>query len=444
MSTNTIPTTDMITSAALVALQNDVVFLPTLQRYDGYFDKENKIGASVQIRVPSFYATGTGPAITTQGIEENTVVLVANQQIVVPITLTDQQKQLQITDMVSQYIAPATAQLASAIDSSLLGMINGYSYGSNSGGWVIPSAFVGSYTGYSNIVTPGSLVNGAPAAWTGATLGAASTGPASANIPFNEARAYLVNESTPGRDLYAILSPNVYAAVVPQMTTLFNDREIVSESFKEGTFREYAGAIFKESALVPSFTSGTWVNTSAAVNTSSNTGDTSIILKTIGDNAVVNQGDCFVIAGSYAVNRLTGGSYNYLRIFTATAAATASGSGTVTISVSPAIIVAGAGVQGPTVSALPAANAVVTFLGTANTTTQTSLFYWKDSAVAAFPPLPTKLPGATVGWAEDPNSRVSLRMSEQFNAQSGQVISRLETLFGGAVTRPQNGVKLMA
>lgn len=444
MATNTILTTDEVTAIALTSLANMVEFLPHIKReYDGFFGQENKIGSSLQVRVPSFYSTdNAGPGVTLQGISETSVILVANNQPKVAISLTDQQKSLAISDLVSEYIEPATSQLSSFIDSYLLGLITGYSYSSTTG--IIPQSFVGSYTGFSNIVTPGGLSNGAPVAWTGVDYNSAATTAAVAVKPFNNAKARLSDESTPGREYTCVLSPSAMANTVSQAISLFNDKEIVSEAFRSGLVKEYSGAIFKESALVPTFTSGTWSNSgSPQVNTSSNTGDTSIVLKSVGSTAQINQGDQFTIAGVYATNRLTGAVYSYLRVFVATAQATASG-GVVTVNVNPAIIVTGANVAGPTVSVLPTANAAITFVGTANTSTQVGIFFWKDAVTAAFPPLPSKLAGAEVGFAMDPESKISLRMVKQYQSTVGTEVSRLETLLGGAILRPQNGIRLQA
>ncbi len=443
MSTNTILTNDEVTTISLAALENMVEFLPRITRgYDKYFEGTPRIGSNINIRVPSFfYNDNSGPGFTTQSITQTQVVLVANQQPKVGIGLTDQELSMEVNDMVDLYIEPAAAELASTVDNILLGMLTGYTYGSTTG--IIRDGLAGEYGGFYNVTTPGGLSGGAPVAWTGVDFNSAATSPASAAAPFNLARRLLVDESCPGRNFHCILPTGGMAHTTAQMISLFNDREIVSEAFRSGLVKEYAGADFVESALVPTFTSGTREATGGTVTTTSVTGDTSIAL-TIGANQTVNQGDQFTIAGVYATNRLTGAAYSWLRVFTATASATASGTGAIVVDVAPAIILAGASVAGPTVSALPTAGAAVTFVGAPSTSTQVGCFFWEGAAAAAFPKLPSKLAGATVGVANDEKNKISLRWTQQYQASAGEEYSRLETLFGGAVLRQGLGIRLMA
>lgn len=444
MTTNVIPTRNEVTALAIAVLENKVEFLPHITRgYDEAFNGPVKIGSNIQIRVPSFfYADNAGAGFTQQGADQTTVTLVANSQPKVAIGLTDQELSLEVNSMLDLYIEPAAATLASYVDQQLLSMITGYSYGSATG--IINPSYIGSYGGFYNIVTPGGITNGAPVAWTGVDFNSAATSAATATKPFNVARQRLIEESVPSRDYVCVLSPGAMANTVPQMTTLFNPAKNISDIFEFGEVREYGGAAFVETPNVPTFTAGTWAASGVEVNTTSNTGDSSIVLKDLGASAVINQGDQFTIAGVYAVNRLSGQAYPWLRVFVATSQVTASGGGVATVNVAPQVILAGSNVAGPTVSALPTANAAVTFVGTPNTSTQAGLYFWKGAVAAAFPMLPQKLAGAEVGVANDKDNKITLRWVTQYQASAGQEFSRLETLFGGAVLRQGLGIRLQA
>jgi hypothetical protein len=444
MSTNSILTNDEVTTISLAALENMVEFLPRITRgYDKYFEGTPRIGSNINIRVPSFfYNDNSGPGFTTQSITQTQVVLVANQQPKVGIGLTDQELSMEVNDMVDLYIEPAAAELASTVDNILLGMLTGYTYGSTTG--IIRPGLAGEYGGFYNVTTPGGLSGGAPVAWTGVDFNSAATSPASAAAPFNLARRLLIDESAPGRNFHCVLPTGAMAYTTSQMISLFNDREIVSEAFRSGLVKEYAGADFVESALVPTFTSGGWATSGVTVATTSVSGDTTLNLAGVGDSITINQGDQFTVAGCYATNRLTGAAYSWLRVFTVTQTVTSTSTGTVTVSVAPAIILSGASVAGPTVSNLPTAGNVVTFVGTPNRSTQVGCFFWEGAAAAAFPKLPSKLAGAIVGIANDEKNKISLRWTQQYQASAGEEYSRLETLFGGAVLRQGLGIRLMA
>jgi hypothetical protein len=105
------------------------------------------------------------------------------------------------------------------------------------------------------------------------------------------------------------------------------------------------------------------------------------------------RGDVFTIAGVFAVNPVPGSSQAvasgkavmpYLQTFTVLDDVTSTGAGLAAVNISPAIITAG---PYQTVSAAPAANAVITVLGVANTTYRENIAFVKPAFVMAVRPL---------------------------------------------------------
>jgi hypothetical protein len=109
----------------------------------------------------------------------------------------------------------------------------------------------------------------------------------------------------------------------------------------------------------------------------------------------VKAGEVFTIAGVYAYDNRKGAALDYLQQFTVVADATAATNAIAALRIFPAIIVAGSGSGGDvnvntahaTVSAAPADNADITFLGTASTGYTPRMLIQKGAIVANTVPL---------------------------------------------------------
>ena len=125
-------------------------------------------------------------------------------------------------------------------------------------------------------------------------------------------------------------------------------------------------------------------------------------------------------------------------VITADTAGTTTG----TLPISPPIITSG---QLQTVTASPANNAVVTFLGAtgtvaatmAATTSKQSLVFNPGAFAFVAVDLPKNLPGANSRRVNDEQVRISLRWTEQYQFMSDQLPSKVEMLVGVAAIVPQ-------
>jgi hypothetical protein len=102
----------------------------------------------------------------------------------------------------------------------------------------------------------------------------------------------------------------------------------------------------------------------------------SLVLDGLTGATTVKKGEVFTIAGVNAVNPRSKADLGYLQKFVVLADATADGSGNITLTIANPIITSGAY---QTVSAAPADNAAITFMGTASTAYAQNVIFHRGS-----------------------------------------------------------------
>lgn len=430
MVTNTYLTIDMITEEALVVLKNNFVLgRMCLRSFDSSFGKvQAQIGDTIRIRVPSRFTTVTGPAAAPQNTTQIQIPLAVQTQRHADFEYTTADLTLQLGEFSDQVLKSAMAQLASDIDSDGLATIIG--------GTIASGTYAGSYSGIANLVTPGAITNGAPAAWVGNDL--------STLLPFNNARAYLEGESAPKGDRYTMIDPFSSAGVVDFLKSLFQDSTQISEQYKNGYMGTAAGFEWNESNNLPAFTAGTRLATGNVVTTTSVDGDTTLAVTLTGVGLTVNKGDQLWVALVNAINPLNRKSYGKKRLFVATATVTSDGSSHVVIPVStgqaagaPIVSSGAANPQYATVDTLPQSGAAVTFVGAASASTVAQLAWHKDAfALGVVPLKDVSGKGAECYFATDEESGLGLRHVSQYLSSTDQVIDRIDILYGWQLVRP--------
>jgi hypothetical protein len=159
----------------------------------------------------------------------------------------------------------------------------------------------------------------------------------------------------------------------------------------------------------------------------------------------INAGDVFTIAGVYAVNRVNYSSLGTLAQFVATANAAANAT---SISFYPPIIPPASSTpyaglpytpqQYQTVTASPAANAVLTPFANASVTYRENMAYAPDAITLVVAPLwiPPNEKGV-IAAARHEYDRLSMRSLVCYEPSTDQPIDRLDILFGSGVPRPE-------
>jgi hypothetical protein len=251
----------------------------------------------------------------------------------------------------------------------------------------------------------------------------------------------------------AAIEPGANASVVAGLSTLFNDQRTLGEQYKSGIIKTGLGLDFAMSQNVPAHTVGPLggtplvnganqglINSGATDNPFAAT--TSLVTDgwTAAAAARLNQGDTFTIAGVFSVNPETKVSTGVLQSFVVTANVSSDGSGNATVVISPAIIAGGAYQN---VTARPADNAALTITSGAANTTYTQNIIWHRDAFTFVSPeqeLPGGMDVSTKATMADEGG-LSLRFVRGYDISLNRYISRLDVLWGGAVTLPNFGVR---
>ncbi len=167
-------------------------------------------------------------------------------------------------------------------------------------------------------------------------------------------------------------------------------------------------------------------------------GDTTIAMDDFSNSApTVKAGDVFTVASVNAVNPVSKADIGKLQQFVVTADATGSSNEITSISFLPEVRSSGAY---QTVTALPANNAVVTFLGAASTAYAHNLAFHKNALALVM--VPVQLPDAATFKARVNYHGMSIRVIKGFDITNDEEIIRLDILEGNAALYPELGAKL--
>ena len=251
----------------------------------------------------------------------------------------------------------------------------------------------------------------------------------------------------------AAIEPGANATIVAGVSGLFNNQSVLGEQYKSGVLKTGAGLDIAMSQNVPTHTVGPLggtplvnganqglINSGATDNPAGATTNLVTDGWTASAGARLNQGDTFTIAGVFSVNPETKQSTGVLQSFVVRAAASSDGSGNLTATISPAIIAGGAYQN---VTARPADNAAITITsGAANTSYTQNIVWHRDCFTFVSPKqiLPGGMEIATQASLEDEGG-VSLRFVRGYDITLNRHVSRLDILWGGAVTLPNFGVR---
>lgn len=234
---------------------------------------------------------------------------------------------------------------------------------------------------------------------------------------------------------FALLNSQAMRSASNAKKGLFQSSSDIAELYKKGYVGTADGFDYLTSNLMPTHTNG--ADVACAVEASvlaPATGATTLGLDGVTSLATIEKGSVFTIAGVYAVHPITKEAYPYLQQFVVTADVTETASNQVTVSISPTI-------YGPTsgslqnVSALPADESTVTFLGSASTGYAQNLMFHKSAFRRVSVPL--VLPEGTHMAAQETVDGHTIRVLADFDILTGKMIMRLDYLGGLAAVRPE-------
>lgn len=408
---NALITPSVIAKEALMQLKNSMVLGKNVHRE--YKKEFVKVGSTVSIRKPVKFYAADGATRVNQDVEEaNTSIVVDTQKHVswgfssVDLTLT-------IEDYSERYIQPACIALANTVDASLADLYPGF---------------------WNHVGTPGTT----PANFAAVALAAQRMDEMS--IPTDRRKA--------------ILNPAAGYAIAGTSTNIYNPNN--AKAFEEGEIGRIANFNTYTTQNIATHTNGARGGTplvnGAAQNTTyllakAGTNGNSQSLITDGwSNSVADllrAGEVFTISGVYAVNPVPGAGTTgkrvlpYLQQFTVLAAASSNGSGQATLTISPAIITSG---PYQTVSAAPADNAPMTFVGTLSTAYPQNLCIHPNAI--GLVTLPMELPDGVSFKARESADGLSIRVLKAYDIDSDADVIRLDILYGKKLIYPDLGVRL--
>jgi hypothetical protein len=399
---NSFLTITQVTYEALRLFLNNLSFtrLVDTSYSKQYGNAGKKIGDTLQIRLDSRFVGTVGATYAPEDIIDRQVPLTINTQRGVHLGFTSKDFALSLDDFSERYLKAAMATLANQIDLDGLTLYK-----------TIPNA-----TG-----TPGTIPN------TLATYLNAGAVLSDNAAPLDEDRALVIN-------------PWMNATIVNALSGLFNDQNQVGKQYVRGRMGTAAGFDWYIDQNVNVHTVGPLGGT-PLVNGATQTGSTLITDGwTAAAAARLKKGDVITIAGVFHVNPQSKViSPGQLQQFTVTADLSSDGSGNATIPIYPAITTSGAY---QTVTASPADNAAITVLGAASTNTPQGIAFHKMAFALVSVPLPEPNGVHMVRTATDPASGISIRILQDYDHSTDQIVTRAEVLYGWGTVRPEWAVRI--
>lgn len=407
---NNLLTPSMITRYSIRMFLNTNYFIQNVSRqFEDQFGIEGaKIGAQLRIRYANQYTVTDGPGISIQDTTEQQFLLAVATQRHVDVAFTSAETTLDVDDYMERIVLPRVNALA---------------------GNVAIQIMANTATSVRNIT---------------ANVDANNNILPVTDSPFALARAVLEENSAPNFGEMGmrkvVLAPRSDTRVQLALRGLLNPVESISKQYNSGMMYEALQFRWFEDQSVVSHTTGT--ATSATVSGASQTGQTLTISALSG---TLKAGDVITIAGVNAVNRVNYQSLGTLSQFVVTADAA---NGATSLSIYPPIVppastTAYAGLpytpqQYQTVTASPAANAVITPFANAGVTYRQNLAYAPDAITMVVAPLwiPPNEKGV-IAAARHNYDNLSMRSLVCYEPTTDQPIDRLDILFGSGVPRPE-------
>lgn len=406
---NTIITPNWVSTDTALEFKNQV-------RLIGQFDRQwesmwrdlpdgAKIGYTAQVRIQQRDQVSEGQALQVTPLLNQTVPVTINHQFQVAHSWSSADDKIAVEEVRQRYDKPAGRVMASRWD-------------------VVAGQEVYRQV-YFQIGSPGV--------------------PLSSDQLWLDAVAKLHNVAVPA-DFVAVIDPKTQSKLLGANIGSFNPQTQIGEYFEEGVFNKRALGIdswMMDQVGPPTHVTGTFTSSTPLVSGSLQTGST-LVTSGFGTYAL-KAGDTFYITGVNAINPVSYTDTGDLQAFSLQA--DLSGSSTATFTVSPAIIPLSSGSTLATVTASPANNASILFVGATGTVNATmaaqsskqSLLFNPAAFAFVMADLPVNLPGARAGRTSEAvggTDKLSFRYVDQYNIQTDQLPRRLDSIGGVAVILP--------
>lgn len=395
-SSNTLITPTIIAKEALMQLVNSMAM--SRHVHTAYKNEFVKVGATVNIRKPNKFRATSGRARTSTNLAETNTSITVSSQYHVSWAFSSAELTTTIKDYSKLYIAPAASALGNLVDATLCGL----------------------YVDVANSVgTPG-------------------TTPASFSV-LGDAQTRLDDEDCPTDGRVAILNPAANWALADALKGTFAQnvaKDIVTKGYL-GTIANLN--IYMDQNVVRHTTGYFTTGTTPIMNGAGVSGTATWITQGWGGSGDVHAGDVLTVAGTNAVNPMSGSSLGYLKQWVVTAATNDDGAAMV-IPIAPTPVY-GATNAYSNIDAVPLTTAAITFKGTESTAYPQNLVFHPNAF--ALVTLPIEIPGNVWGAREtDPESGLSIRVVKQYDIDADEEIIRLDILYGTKTLYPELACRL--
>lgn len=408
---NTTLTADIIAKEALMILNNELGVLNTLYRaHESEFSNSvngYKIGETVSIRRPADFTVRTGATLSTQDVIEGKVPLTVDQQKGVDFQFSSTDLTLKVSDLSERVIKPA-----------MINLVNN----------VAQDCFSEFYKGVYNWVgTPGQTINGF--------------------TDFAKAPERLDELATPMVNRCSALSPADHWGLVGSQTNLNAGDKLVTDAYKTGRLGNIGGVETYMSQVMPSHTVGAHGGTplvdgadqNVTYDTAKDTWTQTLVTDGWTASQDLKEGDVFTIAGVNMVNPKTKADTGILQQFVVTADVTtnASAANDTNLTIAPPIITSGAH---QTVTAAPANNAAITYVGTAGTSYKQNLAYDKHAFALAM--VPMEMPQGAYNGSRQSMNGISVRVIPIYDGTNDISKWRTDILYGRKLIDPRIATRI--
>lgn len=403
---NSILTPDIIAKESLRRLKNNLV-MPRMINRD-YQDEFVDVGDTVRVEKPIRYEVNDGATFVRQDVEQGNTNVKIDKRKHVGIAFSSQSLSLDPVSFGQKFVEPAISQLAHQVDMDILALASD-----------VPS-WVG---------TPGEKIN--------------------SYADFAKGPERLDDIGVPQGDRCAVLSTSDHWALLGSQTELDAGEGIVMDAYRKARIGRIGGIETYMSQQVRQHTVGAHGGTplvdgasqSVTYAASKSTGTQTLVTDGWTGSAALKKGDTFTIAGVYAVNPNTKDVLDHLQQFTLVQDVTtnASASNDTTLTIYPAMVTSG---PYQNVSAAPANNAAITYLGTAGTAYRQNLLFHKNAFTLAVRPLEIDPSMHFAARATDKDTGLSIRIVRFYDGNSDDINCRLDILYGVEAVYPELATRL--
>jgi len=394
MATNAFKNTQLVVDGTIASLHKGDPFIGLIDKQysDRYARSGAKVGNTISIKKPARFTTATGKVTTPQDYTEEWVDLTLATQRNGSLSFGSVEETLDLNDFKTNVADPFGLQMASDIAEDVLTDV---------------------MTSVGNTIVTTSLVQS----------------------DVVQAGVKMTHGTTPTAGRYLLCDPTDEGTYTVNNTGLFNPSAEISKEFSNSTVGRANGFDWFRSNNLPIITMPTLIT--GAVTTTYADGETTLIVKDFGANAVIQAGTVFTIAGTNAVQienkKLLGFGFQV----SVRETVTLSGTGTGSFKIEPMYGPLAGGRQN--VDALPLANAVITLAGESNASYRQQLCFTKS----AFTMATADLKHLKTGYCATSNfDGIAGRFVQDGDAINDENISRFDVLYGQRCLRPEHACKI--